>query len=310
MNLKEAYSTLGLSDQATEEEVKKKYKELTRKYHPDVNKDPDADAKFKKINEAYQVIKNPPASAPAINFGGFNPFGGNPFSRQNFVPEHIALRANISFSESILGAKQNINYHRKVKCNRCEGHGEVKLDNGCEKCKGNGKIAINRGNMVFVQTCDKCYGRFKVEHCKECSGAGSLDADVNITVNIPGGVIDGNVLRLAGMGHFVGNIFGSEQYSDVHLHINVQQDSFLRLDGTEVICDLQISLLEALQGCKKKVPTVLGEKEIIIKPLSKHNEYVTIPKVGVNKSGNQKVFLHVNYPKNIDNLINTLQSEG
>jgi molecular chaperone DnaJ len=226
MNLKDAYKTLGLNERATEEEVKKKYKELTRKYHPDVNKEEDADSKFKKINEAYQTIKNPP-SIQEGNFGNNpfngnpfngNPFNGNPFTSNHFrqqrrdMPEHITLHTNISFQESVLGVKKNINYTRKVKCGSCDGHGEIKLDNGCTKCKGRGQISITRGSMVFIQTCDKCYGRTSVEDCKTCSSTGSLEADVNITVTIPGGVMDGNILRLANIGHFIGQFMGLEQH--------------------------------------------------------------------------------------------------
>jgi molecular chaperone DnaJ len=313
MNLKEAYQTLGLSEQASEEEVKKKYKELTRKYHPDVNKEPDADAKFKKINEAYQTIKNPqPAQDQNFRdnpFGG-NPFAYNPFKQRRVVAEHIALETTIDFQESVLGSKKNITYNRKVKCGSCDGHGELKLDNGCTKCKGKGQISITRGSMVFIQTCDKCYGRTSLENCKTCSGEGSLDAEVNITVTIPGGVMDGNILRLANIGHFIGQFMGLEQHSDVHLHINVKNNSNLHLEGTDVISSVDISLLEALQGCQKNVATVLGDKQITIKPLSKHNDYVLIPKVGVNKLGNQKVFLHIHYPQNINKLIDALQSEG
>lgn len=308
MNLKEAYSTLNLDSNATEEEVKKRYKELTRKYHPDVNKEPDADAKFKKINEAYARIKEgdePEQESLFSGFEGFNPFG----TRNRIVPQHISLQTSISFQESVLGVKKNIVFDRKSKCNDCDGQGKVKLHNGCEKCKGRGQVTTSRGQMIFVQTCDKCAGKIKVEGCKTCSGEGSLDSHCNINVSIPGGVSDGNILRLAGMGNYIGNFMGLEQSSDVHLHIEVQNNTQLFLEGADVVSTLKISLLEALQGCTKIVPTVLEDKKIEINAKSKNKDVVLIPKHGVNKKGNQKVILEVEYPDDIESIINALQQK-
>lgn len=317
MNLQEAYTTLGLSNKSSEDEVKKKYKELSRKYHPDVNKEPEAEAKFKKINEAYQRIKD--GDAPSSQFNpGFNPFEDNFISdmfaragfKRRYSPENISLNTTISFVESVLGSKKTLNFNRKIKCSSCNGQGQVKIHNGCDKCQGRGQIAMKRGSMVFVQTCDKCYGKSSLEECSNCTGTGVLDSEVSVNVSIPGGVSDGNILRLAGMGNFSGQFISSDQFSDVHLHINVEPDADLCLDGADVLSTLNISLLEALTGCSKKVKTVLGEREIYIKPASKHNEYVLIPNVGVNKKGSQKVILNVNYPNNLEKLINTMQKEG
>jgi len=316
MNLQEAYKTLGLANNASEEEAKKKYKELTRKYHPDVNKEPDADVKFKKINEAYDRIKKgdePVANNPFEGFG-FNPFAGNPFGRSSgkkrrISADNISTSVHISFQESVLGTKKNINYSRMVKCQGCDGEGAKQIHNGCDKCKGKGQTSVMHGGMVFIRTCDKCHGNVKVESCGKCNGDGLLDAEVSVTVNIPGGVSNDNVLRLAGMGNFVNEFMNIDQHSDVHLHISVEQDPDLFLDGSTVICNLQISLLEALQGCYKTVRTVLGDKDIKIPALSRNNDFITIPKVGINRQGNQKVILDVQYPKDVNQIIDVLQSE-
>lgn len=319
MNTKEAYKILGLSEQSSLDEVKKKYKELSKKYHPDVNKEPGSEDKFKKINEAYDRIKKGDDPQPQFNNSGFNPFEAdfisNMFARaaggkKRYVAENITLSTSISFNESVLGSKKNISFNRKIKCQSCNGQGQVKLNNGCDKCQGRGQIAMKRGSMVFIQTCDKCYGHSSLEDCSVCSGSGSLDTEVSITVTIPGGVSDGNILRLAGMGNFAGQFMGSDQFSDVHLNINVELDPDLILDGADVISTIDLSLLEALTGCNKTVKTVLGDKNIVISPASKHNEFITIPNAGVNKIGSQKVILNVNYPNNLDNIINVLQKEG
>lgn len=325
MNLQEAYQTLGLSNDASLEDAKKKYKELSRKYHPDVNKQPDAETNFKKINQAYDRIKKGDEPEPQ-NFqqNPFNPFqnfsnnpfenfGFNPFSRNSnkrkYIPSNIELNTTISFKDSILGCKKDFTFNRKIKCNSCDGNGHLKLNNGCPKCNGKGQTTTVRGQMVFVQTCNQCHGKTSFEECKNCSSTGVLDSEATVSVTIPAGVVDGNILRLSGMGNYSGEFLGSSQNSDVHLYINVEQDPDFSIDGLDVISTLDISLLEALKGCNKTVKTVLGNKDIEIKPLSKNFDYVTIPNVGVRKKGNQKVILTVNYPDEVDDLINFLQNE-
>jgi molecular chaperone DnaJ len=116
--------------------------------------------------------------------------------------------------------------------------------------------------MVFVQTCNKCFGRMQAKQCTTCTATGIMDAEASVTVNIPGGVADHNILRVPGMGHFAGFLFGQlEQHTDVHLHVRVTPEPGLRLDGINVVSDLEISLLDALRGCKKTVNNLnLGTK--------------------------------------------------
>lgn len=313
MNLKEAYSTLELSEGASPEDAKKKYRELTKKYHPDVNKDPGADAKFKKINEAYQCVKEGKGNDPEPmmpGWGGGNPFEGfNPFGRRNKPQshEHIVLSNTISFEESILGTKKEVSFHRKAKCQSCNGAGEFEINNGCDKCNGKGKITAMRGNMVFVQTCPKCMGRVSVNNCNSCKSTGSIDSTVSINVVIPGGVTTGNILRIPGMGNFAGQFMSMDQFTDVHLRLDVTPDPELSLQDNYVVCKTPISLLDALRGCQKPVRTVLGEQEISIPPMSKNNDVIMIPRVGINKTGDQKVILEVQYPPNTDQLIEFLE---
>jgi molecular chaperone DnaJ len=312
MNLKEAYSILEIPQTATPEEAKKKYRELTKKYHPDVNKEAGAEDKFKKINEAYQVVSTGKSTDREEmhwqnQSGGFDPFGN---MRQQFrVHHHIELRTTLNFKDSILGCKQKLKFNRKTKCTHCNGAGQVLQNNGCEKCGGQGRIMIQQGTMVMIQTCDKCYGRVQSSPCTDCKSEGTLEAEASIDVTIPGGVQTGNVLRLSGMGNFAGSMMGFDQHTDVHLHLNVTPDPDLRLDGQHVVSDLEISLIEALQGCKKTVKTIMGDKDITIGSKSKNKDEVLIPRLGVNRIGNQRVILNVKYPENIDRLIDFLGEE-
>src|SRR5574338_532710 len=163
MNLKEAYSILEIPSTASAEEAKKKYRELTKKYHPDINKEAGAEDKFKKINEAYSVVTGKgDVAQPQGN--PFDPFGG---MRQQKIRFHevIELNTTLSFKDSVLGRKQDLKYNRKAKCPNCNGQGQYNLNNGCDKCSGRGQIVMQQGGMVMIQTCDKCYGRVQTQSC-------------------------------------------------------------------------------------------------------------------------------------------------
>lgn len=314
MRLSEAYKVLDLPNNASTDVVKKKYRELSRKYHPDLNKDPGAESKFKEISEAYSTIEKGEEEIDMPN--GFNPFSpfGSSFQRSKVRNEsNIVINTNISFADSVLGIKKEISFNRKGKCNECEGQGTININNGCEKCKGKGQVTVKQNNMIFVQTCNQCMGKLKVKNCNTCNSTGAVDTTVNLTVNIPAGVVNGNILRLSGMGNYLGSssfagIMAGDHFTDVHLHIYVESDPILRLEDNTVVCDLELSLLEALKGCTKTVKTVVGNKEIKINPLSKNNEHVTIPNVGIKGTGEQKVILNVMYPNNVSEIINLLES--
>jgi len=308
MNLKEAYSTLELSPGAKPEEVKKKYRELTKKYHPDVNKDPGAEAKFKKINEAHSIVQSGKGTDPEDRFPSNH---RSPFHRQQVIQlENVELNLTISFKESVLGCKKEVKYSRQTKCQNCEGAGEVRLNNGCTKCGGRGQIVNRQGHMVMVTTCDACQGRSNVAECSVCHGQGTLHADVSVHVSVPAGIQNGNTLRLQGMGNYAGSFMGfADQHTDAFCHIQVTPEPGLNIEGRSVVSSLTISLLDALQGCSRKVKTINGEKEIQIKPQSRHNDEVIIPNLGVGGTGNHVVVLDVQYPKNTDKLIGVLLDE-
>ena len=312
MKLKEAYQILNLDINVSKEDLKKRYKELTKKFHPDINKDPDAEKNFKKINEAYARIQDGSPDqeeifSETININPFDLFN-NLKNKKSYDSNNIIIYSNISFSESILGIKKEISYKRKIKCNSCNGDGRIKVDNGCSKCKGAGQISVSLNNpsFVFMQNCDKCMGKIKAKPCDLCNCSGLLEVDVNLAVSIPGGVSNNSVLRIANMGNYTGQFMGGETFKDVHLHISVQKDPNFKLEGDVVVSTIQINLLDAIKGVTKKVNTVVGEKEIIIPPLTKHSDTILIPNAGVNRKGFHKVILDVQYPKDTSKLINVL----
>lgn len=316
MNLQDARTILELSPTATSEEAKKRYREFTKKYHPDVNKDPGAEDKFKKINEAYQVVSTGKSTDredmhSQDNINPFNINFGNPFGRQTQIhsASNVDLYTTISFKESILGCKKEMKFNRNIKCNICNGNGQSTQNNGCDKCGGKGQVINRQGGMIIVQTCNKCHGVSKTISCTNCNSEGVMNSQSSIGVSIPAGIQDNNILRLSGMGHFVTSFGNLDQYTDAHLHVHVISESGLKLEGMDVVTTLEISLLEALSGSQKKVNTILGEKEIDIKPKSKNKEEVIIPLLGVNRTGNQRVILNIQYPEDVSDLINVLSNK-
>ncbi len=314
MNIKEAYSILEIPQTSTPEEAKKKYRELTKKHHPDVNKEAGAEDKFKKINEAYQVVSSGKSTdreeqaGAQWHDGGFSPF--NPFghtARQHIVyKQNIELSTTISFKEAVLGCKKNLTFDRDAKCQDCAGQGEIPLNNGCEKCGGQGRTINRRGGMVFIQTCDKCLGRAQVTPCTTCQSTGSVSASADISVNIPGGRNSGDILRLSGMGHYAGNFGPMEQHTDAFLHITVAPEPGLKLEGNDVTSVVEISLAEAIKGCRKTTNTIDGYKDIEVKSLSRNKDEILIPKLGVNGTGNHRAILDVKYPSDTQELIKFL----
>lgn len=315
MNLKEAYATLEIAEGTSPAEAKKQYRKLTKAWHPDVSKEAGAEAKFKKINEAYECVKNGKGNDPVPvpqETQSWNPFG-NPFGHQAarvIQLEHVELQLTINFKESILGCKKEVKYSRSLKCRPCDGSGDIKLNNGCKKCGGKGQTVIKRGPSVMIMTCTDCYGKTTIETCKSCNGSGLAHADVSVSVSVPAGVIDGNTLKLKGMGNYAGSFLGiQEQFTDAMCHIVVIAEPGLSLQDTNVISHLTIPLLDALRGCSRMVKTIHGDKEITIKPQARNRDEVIIPHCGVSGSGDQKVILDVKYPENIDKLVGVLTDE-
>jgi molecular chaperone DnaJ len=318
MNLNEAYAKLDLTSAASEDDVKKRFRELSKKWHPDKNQNnPDAEAKFKEINSAYQRITNPnereryqdiPTDNPfqGFDFGGMgNPFA-NPFQQQRRrQAPPVKVNLTISFKESILGCKKDIKYNRNIKCNTCNGQGSIKINTDCKKCGGTGSVVQRSANMMFVKQCE-CSANQKIKKCSGCND-GVISSESSVNVQVPGGVSDENALRLESMGNYAGSMGHFDQYSDAFVILNVTADPDLTLEDDKVVFNLNISLLEALKGVKKNIKTVVGDKEIIINPLSKNKEEVIIPHVGVNGKGDQRVILNVQYPDDIDSLIKSLE---
>lgn len=318
MNLEEARKILGVDRDAKEDEVKSKYRELTKKFHPDINKEDGAEDRFKRINEAYECVKNGRGSDPEppgfkSPYAGvhYSDFRGTPFrQRRTIKVKPIQENISVSFKEAVWGCKREVSFTRKIKCEKCDGTGDIAVNNGCTECGGTGMFVKRQGNMIFSQTCIKCRGKVDIQTCSNCNGDGILDSTASVQVTVPPGIQDGNVLRLGGMGHYLGEMIGFEQRTDALIVVHVMPEPGLSIDGMDVVSHLNISLLEALKGCTKSVKTLIGQKDIEIKPKTRHNDSVSIPNLGVDRRGSQRVVIDVAYPDNIDSIVDLLSKES
>ena len=290
MNREEAFKILELSPSSSEDEIKKKFKKLAAKYHPDVNKSDDADDKFKQINEAYSVLQNKVnIPKPKLKF------------YQRFVAPNISLKVTISFKESVQGCVQNLTYDHFVQCSMCEGSGGDLKDTLCSTCGGQGVKVSRQGPNMFVQTtCPTCHGmRFEMQSCSSCHGRGAVKQSNSIEVRLPGGVKNKGTVSVPEQGnYFFNGLFAGTDH--LHLEVTVIPHEKFTLKNRDVEYILDVDLLSVLQGTELNVPTLDEDVKITVPKGSKHLDKITIPGHGVHEKGakgNQIVILNVKYPE-------------
>ena len=322
MKVDEAFEILGLSKDCSDQELRSKYRELSKKYHPDVNKEKDAHDVFVRINEANQVAKDfKEGKISDIESSGFgfnisdifnnigDMFGGP--SRKS-APKHskevISLTQDITFKECVLGCRKVIKYKRYVPCNTCGGEGKFKEHNGCADCNGQGMKTVNHGNAIFRSVCGKCGGKTKVKNCNDCNGDATVQAETEITVTIPAGIESGQVLGLRGAGNFHStDMFGQKAYNDAHLNIKVEKNPNVKIVDGDLVSDINTSLLNALTGYSTKYDSVYGEIDVVIPPKSKNKDEVKIKNHGLSNSGYHRFILNIDYPDDIAPLLEALK---
>jgi len=203
--------------------------------------------------------------------------------------------------------EREISYRREAKCETCNGRGSIQKKNSCTHCGGSGSKQVRTGNTIFSTQCSHCKGVGAETDCVSCNKTSVVWADISLTVQIPPGVKTGNTMQLSGAGHFIqASLFG-DNYSSVLMHLTVEKDNDLLIDGDSVVYNLNISLLNALKGVDKSVPTIDGNKDIKIPSLSKHKEEVILPNLGLNRKGNQRIILNVSYPDDTKSMIEKLE---
>jgi molecular chaperone DnaJ len=297
------YEVLGISRSASQDEIKKAFRDLARQFHPDVNNSPDAEDKFKEINEAYGVLSDTDKRAAydrygfsgvntqgmpdysnmdlsdlfetLFGFGGMGGFGGagNMRRRQN-APRRgadISGRLKLTFEEAVFGAEKEVEITRNERCSVCDGTGAEPGTEPvtCQTCKGQGEVRQVQqtflGSMVQVVTCPTCAGRGKlVENpCRNCRGSGLERKTRTKKVSIPAGVDDGNQIRMVGEGQPGAN---GGPNGNFFLELDVAPHKYFRRNGNDILLDLDINMAQAALGDEITVPTIDGDVNLRIPP--------------------------------------------
>ena len=299
MNNTEYYDRLGVSKDASQDEIKRAYRKMSKKYHPDINKEPGAEEKYKEVQEAYETLSDDQKRAAydqygpdgANGFGGqggfggfdggagfggfediFSSFFGGGATRNPNAPrqgDDLQYRVNLSFEEAIFGAEKEVHYNRDATCKTCSGSGAKPGTSPvtCGRCHGQGVINVDTqtplGMMRRQVTCDVCHGTGQEikEPCQTCHGTGHEKQSHKVSVKIPAGVETGQQIRLAGQGEAG---FNGGPYGDLFVIINVNPSDKFTRDGSTIYYTLNISFVQAALGDTVEVPTVHGNVEMTI----------------------------------------------
>lgn len=338
MAKRDYYEVLGISKTASDDEIKKAYRKLAKKYHPDLNKDnKDAEAKFKEVGEAYEVLSNKekrsrydnfghagvdPSAAGGGGYGGagfdgfdvgdiFESFFGGGFGgggRRANAPQkgaNIGLRVSVSFEEAAFGTKKSINVTRYEQCDTCHGSGAEPgtQPETCPTCHGTGQVRMNMGFITTQRTCDTCRGTGKIvkNPCHTCRGQGQVRKSRKIDVNIPAGVDTGLRISVRGQGNAGKN--GGEP-GDVILTISVTPHPIFKRQGDDVLCDVPITFAEAALGAEIEVPTLDGKRSYTIPEGTQNGDKFFIRDEGMNRlggrgRGKEVLNIKVEVPKNL-----------
>lgn len=266
--MKDYYNILEVEENSTPDEIKKSYRRLSKKYHPDVN--PDGAEKFKEISEAYETLSDESKRKQYDNRKN-NPFGeginiddlfGQFFNRgnRNIRRENKEIRLNIGVVDSYRGIKKEINYLRNIGCDTCNGSGGKKKK--CDSCGGSGIHVTRTGNGFFSQIlqsmCNTCGGSGEIilDACKICNGRGTTTKNEKVSIDIPRFTHNGAIFRLAGYGDY-----SNGDYGDLIIFVGITpQDGFERYDD-DLVYTYHFDL-ESLQNDKIEVPHPDGELSI------------------------------------------------
>lgn len=315
------YEILGVTRNADKEELKRAYRRLARKYHPDVNKDPEAEDRFKEINRAYEVLSEPELKSRYDRFGeagvsgggqgfsqdfgdsfadifesffsGFSGGVGNQTRRRSGPVRGDDLRIDLSldFQEAVFGGEKELRIKHLETCETCGGTGAKPgtKPQTCSTCNGTGQVRRATrtpfGSFTQVSVCPTCNGTGESieEKCPTCGGKGQNEVTKKLKITIPAGVDNGTRLRVSNEGD-AGRRGGPA--GDLYVFLAVKNDSEFRREGINVLSEIKISYLQAILGCRLLVNTVDGETELTIPAGTQPSTVLTLENQGVPRLGN------------------------
>lgn len=328
------YEILGIPRNAGKDAIRSAYRKLARQYHPDVNKDPGAEATFKEINEAYQVLNDDEKRAMYDRFGhaglgqgdrgfngGFGGFGGlgdiffgfgmRPETRQGPLRgADLRYDLQISFEEAVFGAQREIQLTRLETCPTCRGSGAEPGTSPirCPECGGSGQIRRAQqsisGSFVSVVACPRCQGRGEIvtTPCSTCHGAQRVEQTRKLSIDVPAGVDDGTRIRLSGEGE-AGTMGGPS--GNLYVVLHVTPHPFFRRRDYDILLNLNINIVQAALGDEIMVPTLEGEEPLEVPAGTQTGSVFRLKGKGVPRlqrsgRGDQIVIINVVVPTHLD----------
>ena len=334
-NKRDYYEVLGVTQSAGADDIKIAFRNLARKYHPDVNKEPDAEEKFKEINEAYSVLSDPEKRSAydrygfqgvntngmpdystmdlsdlfdLFGLGNFGGFGGTSRRSRN-APRRgadLTTRLKLTFEEAVFGAEKEVEITRNEKCSACSGTGAEPGSKPvtCQTCKGSGEVRQVQqtflGQMVQVVTCPTCGGRGEMieRPCQTCRGTGLERKTTRKKVNIPAGIDNGNQVRMIGEGQPGAN---GGPNGNFYIEIEVAPHKFFRRNGNDILLDIDINMAQAALGDEINIPTLDGDVKLRIPSGTQPGRVFRLKDKGVpilhrTERGNQMVTVNVQIP--------------
>ncbi len=329
------YEVLGIERTATEGEIKKAFRGLARTLHPDVSEEPDAEARFREVVEAYEVLSKAETRElydryghAGLSSGGFTPtsfdlgslsdlfsafFGDDLFGvtgrgRRGRGADVVA-QVEIDLAEAASGTKREVPFPVSVPCSTCDGSGAEPGTEPvtCETCNGAGRLQhVSRtvfGEFIRSQTCPRCGGTGRVvEHpCSDCGGAGRVVEERTLEIEVPPGIHDGQQIRLSGEGHS-GALGG--QSGDLYVQVRIRPDPRFVREGNDIVSTIDLTITQAALGAALSVPTLDGDAELQFEPGTQPGEVRVLRGKGMPVlqgfgRGDQRVLVNVRVPRRL-----------
>ncbi|MEE8558708.1 MAG: molecular chaperone DnaJ [Myxococcota bacterium] len=328
------YEVLGVDRGAGGDEIKSAYRKLAHRYHPDKNPDaPQSAERFKEASEAYAVLSDAEkrttydrfghegimGGAGADPFAGFDPFsnfselfneffGGDIFGRGRQSRgagrrgADLRYELEVDFALAALGGEETLTIPKHKSCEACGGAGGER--DLCRRCGGHGQVNLQQGFFRISRTCDACGGRGQSlrVRCDDCRGNGRVETVQRLTVHIPPGVDTGIRLRLSGEGEAG---YGGGPPGDLYVVIHVKAHPLFERQGSDLICEVPISISQAALGAKVEVPTLSGTESVDVAAGTQSGETLTLrgwglPRLGGGPRGDQHVRFFVEVPTRLN----------